>query len=356
MRVKSLYLENVRGLPPIALDFVDPVTEQIRPRTVIAGSNGTGKTTILGTICTLVNLVVTRPEEPLETWLTPNQVRVKLELRDMPTLSHPQPRYRFPAGWSLAVAIGPESWLSQTRFEAPYRISITGDSPYNWRYVHHDEPGSFISLTWPIRREWMEVERPTTLYFPSERRELVAKEKGEIIAEGREHEWAWRFSDSKRWEGSLESFLVAMDYRDLMAQKEGRTGAGQFQQFLGVVNRFLESKQIVGVDQESFRVQIEGGNGKTFSIDELSSGEKQILLMLGEIQRRISQGSLLLIDEPEIHLHPQWQRLLVNALTDLCTVHETQMILTTHSEEVANAVYGHELILLDAVFEREPAR
>ena len=50
MRVKSIYLENVRGLPTIALDFLDPVTEQIRPRTVIAGSNGTGKTTIAALI------------------------------------------------------------------------------------------------------------------------------------------------------------------------------------------------------------------------------------------------------------------------------------------------------------------
>lgn len=55
MRVKSIYLENVRGLPTIALDFTDPVTGQIRTRTVIAGSNGTGKTTILDAIYAIVN-------------------------------------------------------------------------------------------------------------------------------------------------------------------------------------------------------------------------------------------------------------------------------------------------------------
>jgi hypothetical protein len=30
------------------------------------------------------------------------------------------------------------------------------------------------------------------------------------------------------------------------------------------------------------------------------------------------------------------------------------LIITTHSEEVANAVYEHELVLLDAIFAREP--
>ena len=353
MRVKSIHLENVRGLPIISLDFSDPVTKQIRGRTVIAGSNGSGKTTILDSIYVFMNLIVTKPEQPLATWLTPNRVRVKLELHDMPALSHPDPRKRFPHGWPLVVALGPESWLSQ--IEEPYRVSITGDAPSNWHYVHHDEPGSTVSLAWPVRREWMEAERPTTLYFSSERRELVSKNRGQITAEGREHEWVWRFTDSKKWQGSLESFLVALYFRDLMARREEQRDADEFQQFLRVVNRFLEGKQVVGVDQESFRVQVKADSGAEFSIDELSSGEKQILLMLGEIQRRISKASIVMIDEPEIHLHPQWQRRLVQALTDLCALHDSQLILTTHSEEVANAVYEHELILLDAIFEGEPA-
>jgi predicted ATPase len=345
MRVKSIYLENVRGLPPISLDFFDPVTGQIRPRTVIAGSNGTGKTTVLDTIYTLMdlNLTVAKPRKPLETWLIPNQVRVKLELCDLPAWDQP-------AGWVLVIALGPEPWLSQ--IDAPQRISITGDASGNWRHVHRDQPGAgtFTALSWPIKRRG-----GATLYFPSEQRELVVKEKGQIVAEDGEHEWVWRFSDTEKWDGSLESFLVAMDYRDLMAQRAGQTDAGEFQSFLKVINRFLQGKQIVGVDQQSFRVQVRADDGQEFGVDQLSSGEKQILLMLGEIQRHISKGSIVLIDEPEIHLHPRWQRLLVRTLTDLCELHDAQLIITTHSGEIANAVYEHELILLDAVFEPEPA-
>lgn len=42
MRIEAFYLEGVRGLPAIDLNFVDSATNRIRPRTVIAGSNGTG--------------------------------------------------------------------------------------------------------------------------------------------------------------------------------------------------------------------------------------------------------------------------------------------------------------------------
>ncbi len=352
MRVKSVYLENVRGLPPIDLDFFDPVTEQIRTRTVIAGSNGSGKTTILDTIYTLMHLIVSRPEKPLGTWLMPSRVRARLELHDMPTLSYPHPPYAVPAGWSLVVALGPEHWLSQ--IEAPYLIALTGDAVNTWHFVRSDEPGSFISLDWPVKREWMEAERPTTLYFPSEQRELAAKEKGQIIAETREHAWVWRFSDSQKWEGSLESFIVALYAREHFPQpetpEEEEKAYPTFQEFLDVVNGFLTRKRITGVSRTTFRVQVVGENGQKFSLDELSSGEKQILLFLAEVQRRISRGSLLLIDEPEIHLHPGWQARLIDALTDLCRQYDAQMIVATHSEEVARSVYEHELILLDDVF------
>ncbi len=132
MRVKSIYLENVRGLPPITLDFFDPVTGQIRPRTVIAGSNGTGKTTVLDTIYVLISMMVTESRKSLETWLMPSQVRVKLELYDVFLWDQPS------ASWPFVIALGPEPWLSQ--IDVLQKIAITGDASGNWRFVHRDPP------------------------------------------------------------------------------------------------------------------------------------------------------------------------------------------------------------------------
>ncbi len=175
-----------------------------------------------------------------------------------------------------------------------------------------------------------------------------------MIAEPDHYQWTYRFRDTSKWGGSLESYLVAMDYRDLMAERSGGVrNEGEFQRFTRLINQFLQDKQLMGVDQKTFRVLVKGAKGQQFSLDALSSGEKQIVLMLGEIQRRIRRGSLLLLDEPEIHLHPRWQRILVRALTDLASQYAAQFIITTHSEEIANAVFEHERVILDAVFARE---
>jgi predicted ATPase len=315
MRIQSFYLHRVRGLPEIRLDFFDSATGRVRPRTVIAGSNGTGKTTILDAIYALFELAGGAKTKP--DWLRANEAQAEVVVTDLP----------FDTESSLVVeAHRPQSDPLAEKLAAKIRQAQAD-----------------------------EIDFPNCLYFPSEGRELQPKQVGQVIAEPKDYQWVYRFSDSRKWTGSLESFLVAMDYRDLMAQREGRTEDGEFQRFVSLINhQFFQEKRIVGVDRGSFRVQVETKKGQQFNVDALSSGEKQIMLMLGEVQRRLRRGGVLLIDEPEIHLHPGWQRLLVRALTDLCAEHDAQLVITTHSQEVASAVYEHELVLLDAIFAPEP--
>jgi len=340
MRIRSFYLRGVRGLPDINLDFLDEATGQIRPRMVIAGSNGTGKTTILEAIYALLELV--KGKKPA--WLRPNGAQAGIVVTDLPFA----PDYS-----SLVIEVGNPQQMVGIAYLSGRRAISSGPEPSGPNITYVGSPAEQIPAK--IKEaEAGKIDFPNCLYFPSEGRELQPKQVGQVIGEPKGYQWVYRFSDSREWKGSLESFLVAMDYRDLMAQREGRTGDGEFQQFVKVINRFLQGRRVAGIDQKSFRVQVKADNGRQFSVDALSSGEKQILLMLGEIQRRIRRGGILLIDEPEIHLHPQWQRLLVRALTDLCAEHDAQLIITTHSEEVASAVYEHELVLLDAVFAWEP--
>ena len=57
--------------------------------------------------------------------------------------------------------------------------------------------------------------------------------------------------------------------------------------------------------------------GEKYSFEDCSSGEKHILFTFLNIARYIRDNSLILIDEPEISLHPNWQMIYIAALKQL---------------------------------------
>lgn len=69
--------------------------------------------------------------------------------------------------------------------------------------------------------------------------------------------------------------------------------------------------------------------GETISPVKLSSGEKQILIILLTVLVQNRRPYVLLMDEPEVSLHVEWQQRLLNLITDLNP--NAQIILTTHS-------------------------
>ncbi len=65
---------------------------------------------------------------------------------------------------------------------------------------------------------------------------------------------------------------------------------------------------------------------------KLSSGEKQLLIILLTVLLEENQSYVLLMDEPEISLHVEWQEKLVDIIRQLNP--NAQVILTTHSPAV----------------------
>ena len=65
---------------------------------------------------------------------------------------------------------------------------------------------------------------------------------------------------------------------------------------------------------------------------QLSSGEKQILIILLTVLVQNREPFTLFMDEPEISLHVEWQQRLIQMILDFNP--NTQVILTTHSPAV----------------------
>ena len=92
-------------------------------------------------------------------------------------------------------------------------------------------------------------------------------------------------------------------------------------------------------------------------LNQLSDGEKNLLVMVADIARRMAIANpdptknalegegMILIDEIELHLHPQWQRDIIPRLTS--TFPNCQFIVTTHSPQVLSNVKKDNVFIVE---------
>lgn len=87
-------------------------------------------------------------------------------------------------------------------------------------------------------------------------------------------------------------------------------------------------KKIVRTENEIRFTQI----GEMLLPYQLSSGEKQMLAILLTVLVEDNQSYVLFMDEPEVSLHIEWQKKMIDLITELNP--NVQIILTTHSPAV----------------------
>lgn len=71
--------------------------------------------------------------------------------------------------------------------------------------------------------------------------------------------------------------------------------------------------------------------GSKFLVGSASSGEKELLTYLFAIYALNVRDALIIVDEPELHLHPRWQSTLLGLFERLSTETGNQFLLATHS-------------------------
>lgn len=103
-------------------------------------------------------------------------------------------------------------------------------------------------------------------------------------------------------------------------------------------------------------------NGKKSSINlnQLSSGEQEILLKVKQIREKEIMTDFVLLDEPEVSLHPRWQRIIVDEIRKLVQpnkkideVFDSQLFIATHSEKVLESVLKKDDVLIIRLFKQD---
>ena len=104
-------------------------------------------------------------------------------------------------------------------------------------------------------------------------------------------------------------------------------------------NFFTKIKYEKVVDDGNEKKILFNKNGNYVSIDTLSTGEKQIVFRGSYLLRNSNQlnGAAIMVDEPELSVHPKWQKNILKYYKDLFTQNNqqvAQIFMATHSEYV----------------------
>jgi predicted ATPase len=330
----SLTLENVRCFGPE--QTLDLTNDEDRPAqwTVLLGDNGTGKTTILQAIAgmqTIDSFTVAEDEQESK----------KVE----PILSAGAEPFR--------------SWRGRARRSSFLHIEV---EPLFADGLTTDRADAFTS-------DDLQVGTGSSVFFPAgveincigygaSRRmgENEFSDSGRASVVGLFSETETEISDAGKW-------LRELDY----AAKSGKTQAERRRNQVKAILSDRERGILPNVDDLEFtsqegdysspRVEFHTPYGWV-TIDQLSLGYRAMIAWVVDLARRLfdrypesdnplAEPAVCLVDEIDLHLHPKWQRKIIDFLSERFP--NTQFIVTAHSPLVVQAAQDANIALLRRV-------
>lgn len=113
--------------------------------------------------------------------------------------------------------------------------------------------------------------------------------------------------------------------------------------YTDIINNRLSFKSI-RISKEN-GLDIVDDKGKKLKLGQLSSGEKQEIVLFYELIFGTSNNILLLIDEPEISLHIMWQKRFMDDLLRIIEYKGINVIVATHSPQIINNHWERQIDL-----------
>ncbi len=337
MRVKRLQLDSYRGFKSLALDLD-------RDLTVLVGVNGAGKSSVLDCLAVLLSQVSTG----ILTRAGHGRRFSESDIRQDASYALGQCEASFDgtsATWSVALV----------RPGHPARV-----------------PSSLVGLRDVIQRaqegiQRGDVELPLAIYYPVNRAVLDIPRR---IRKRHKFEPLSAFDEALLGGGS--NFRLFFEWfreqEDLENERKAREPLlfkedPQLASVRSAVERLVPGFSEPHVQRAPHRMVVEKG-GRFLEIDQLSDGEKCLLALAGDLARRLALANpklhdpltakaVVLIDEIELHLHPAWQRNVIDNLRR--TFPQCQFVVTTHSPQVLSAVPSKSVVVLEDFAVTSPA-
>lgn len=156
---------------------------------------------------------------------------------------------------------------------------------------------------------------------------------------------------------SVGNYLMTVDYLDLINSRNGEPpNTISFDSIAGLYRRGT------GKDLEKPNIDTGGGasvsirlpDGQLHGLEGISSGEREILAIAYFLRRFTVAGSVLLFDEPELHLHPALQATLFEMMSSSDML--GQVIAATHSPKLVAAVDPSSIYFVSRTYRKIKCR
>ena len=340
MEIKQLTLDNLGRFERLAIDFAP--TQRVNSKvTVLIGNNGAGKTSILKSLATSLSWFVARlrsdkgngspiPEEVILNGA--NTAVVSLQLHDQ------QREYR----WSLTRTRAGRKSNEQSILVDASKLA----DEYRARLTEQENVSVPLIAFYPVERVVLDI--PLKIKEKHSFRQLDGYDNSlnQGVDFRRFFEWFREREDSENESVIPEDVLKQLEKTldpsiwQTLQQQQASARDRQLTAVRVAIANFMPGFENLKVRRKPRLHMSIDKEGQTLNVLQLSQGEKSLMALVGDIARRLAMmnpglenplhgDGVVLIDEVDMHLHPQWARTIIQRLTD--TFPNCQFVLTTHS-------------------------
>jgi AAA15 family ATPase/GTPase len=338
MKIEQIYIKNIGPFDETTIDFHDQWTGNVSSRVLLSGPNGCGKTTVLNCISylwkALGHWLYERKELPKTSMVkkyfsTPGDCAVVLdEIPDFPGKSDGKTG-------KILLYIAEQDFLTKIKKQIKGVEYSFGEVRVNGKekFSNEDAKNQFFE-NWAgeykkIILSGSKTKTPNMIYLDAEERRWVKAEKniGKPIQEDMKKRWLYNYEASRKWSSQLEASLITLK----------TTSLHKFHEIIRLLNTFLADKEIlpdIQPGENRLRVNIKHKRNTWHTFDELSAGEREMLVLIYSISRWMEEGGVVLVDEPDLFLHPGIMTDAFSAMEKIVEKRQGQLIVTSHFPEM----------------------
>lgn len=299
MKIKNLHIKEFKGLRDISINFEK--NDELLDLLVLAGSNGSGKTRVLESILKYFQDYLDHKQNNIE-------VGIFYEEKEKNCISNVQNFFYGLKNFSYHEVNNP---LYEIHIEIKNKLDIL----------------------------------PKIIYVPTE----INFQKMNVASTTLVQEYKFINIVNTNLIKDIPSYIATKMISAMLKNKNEKVGDVQKKVF-NEINEIFENLSIdvkvEDISQDGRNITLfTNSSGDEFDINELSSGEKQLFLRTLAIKMLNPENSIILIDEPELSLHPKWQQRIVDVYRKIGK--NNQIIIATHSPHILGSVKKENIMLLD---------